>query len=211
MSSGVQRRRVGVFGGAFDPPHLAHVALARTAIEQLLLDELRILPTGQAWHKARSLTPAAHRLAMTQLAFDGLPRVVIDGRELQRAGASYTIDTLEALAQEQPDAELFLLMGADQWEAFGTWRHWQEIAVLARLCVLARPGAAPLLQRPGLPPPIVLQAPPMDCSATTIRDAIAAGGLLADVRRLLPEAVARYISTHCLYGNPPPGPRAPTA
>jgi nicotinate-nucleotide adenylyltransferase len=204
-------RRVGLFGGAFDPPHQAHVALARAAIDQLGLDELRVLPTGQAWHKARALSPAAHRLAMARLAFDGLPQVRIDERELQREGPTYTIDTLQALASELPGAEFHLLMGADQWAAFDTWRRWQDIAALARICVLARPGAPAPLPRPGWPVPDVLNLPPMDCSATAIRDALAAGGLSSDLARMLPEAVARYISAHGLYGHPLPGDAAPTS
>ena len=75
-----QPRRVGLFGGAFDPPHCAHVAIARAALDQLALDELRIIPTGVAWHKSRSLSPAADRLAMVRLAFADLPGIVIDER-----------------------------------------------------------------------------------------------------------------------------------
>ena len=99
-------RKVGLFGGSFDPPHVAHVALAEAALGQLGLDELRILPTGQAWHKSRALTAAEHRLAMARLAFGHLPGAVVDDRELLRAGATYTIDTLRELAAEQPGAQL---------------------------------------------------------------------------------------------------------
>ncbi len=210
MSQSARPRRVGVFGGAFDPPHRAHVALARAAIAQLGLDELRILPTGQAWHKARALSPAEHRLAMARLAFEGQPQVTIDARELQRAGPTYTIDTLQDLAAELPGVELYLLMGADQWQAFDTWRRWQDIAKCARLCVLARPGAPAPLPRPGLPAPQLLELPPLDCSATAIRQALAAGGASSDFARVLPEAVARYISAHGLYGHPLQGDAAPT-
>lgn len=198
-------RRVGLFGGAFDPPHRAHVGLAQAAVEQLRLDELRIVPTGQAWHKTRELTPAADRLAMARLAFAGLPGVRVDERELRRAGPSYTIDTLEALAAELPGAELHLLMGADQWSAFTSWHRWPDILARAQLCVLARPGTEPPPPRPGLPVPQWLAAAPLDCSATAIREGIAAHGLTPELARLLPAAVARYISDHGLYGQPPPG------
>ena len=96
--------RIGVFGGAFDPPHKGHVVLARAALQELQLDALRIIPTGNAWHKIRSLTPAVHRLAMAQLAFSEIDKVVIDPRETQRSGASYTIDTLRELQSEFPGA-----------------------------------------------------------------------------------------------------------
>ena len=210
MSCVPEGRRIGVFGGAFDPPHLAHVALARAAIEQLQLDELRVLPTGQAWHKTRTLSPAEHRLAMARLAFAGLPGVVVDERELLRPGPSYTIDTLEALAVEHPGAQFFLLMGADQWAALPTWHRWQDIAARAQMCVLARPGAQPPVPQIGLPLPRRLELPPVDCSATAIREGMAAGRL-PDLAHLLPEAVARYISSHGLYGHPPPGLTAPNA
>ena len=102
-----------MFGGAFDPPHVAHVALAQAAVEQLQLDQLRIFPTGQAWHKAPPLTASKeHRLALAGVAFGGLPRTVIDDRELRRPGPTYTIDTLRELKAEYPDAQLFLVMGA---------------------------------------------------------------------------------------------------
>ena len=213
MTQALRPRRMGVFGGAFDPPHRAHVDLARAALAQLGLDELRILPTGDAWHKLRPLSPAVHRLAMAKLAFEGLPRVVIDERELQRAGPSYTIDTLEALAREsaQPPAELYLLMGGDQWAALGSWHRWQDVAKLASLCVLDRPGA-PRPAHDGVPAPIWLQAPPKDLSATAVREGLKDGRLSPqDLNALLPEAVARYISAHGLYGHPQPGPPAPNA
>ena len=100
-------QRLGVFGGAFDPPHMAHVALVAAAIHQLALAQVRVLPTGEAWHKQRSLSGAGHRLAMCQLAFQHLPQVVVDARETQRAGPSYTVDTLTQLQNEFPQAQLF--------------------------------------------------------------------------------------------------------
>jgi len=202
-------RRVGVFGGAFDPPHQAHLALARAAVAQLGLDELRLLPTGQAWHKSRPLSPAEHRLAMCRLAFADQPAVVIDQRELRRQGPSYTLDTLQELAAEQPGSEFFLLMGGDQWADFRRWHRWAEIAAQAHLCVFARPGAAEPLPQAGLPPPRVLDLPAMDLSATGVREGLASGRLpAAELALLVPQAVARYISAHCLYGNPQPGPPA---
>jgi nicotinate-nucleotide adenylyltransferase len=105
---------VGVFGGAFDPPHIAHIALAQAALEQLQLDELRVVPTGQAWHKSRTLTPAVHRLEMTRLAFAAMDRVVVDARETLRSGPSFTVDTLAELSSELPAARLFLVIGEDQ-------------------------------------------------------------------------------------------------
>lgn len=214
-------RRIGLFGGAFDPPHLAHAALAAAAIDQLQLDELRILPTGQAWHKSRGLTDAAHRVAMTRLAFAGLPVVVVDEREIRRQGPSYTVDTLREVAAEAPGAALFLVIGADQALAFDRWRAPDEIAALATICVAGRPaegqrapegtqesmglhGQSRPDEAAAASPryPIAggrwqdLRLPPMAVSATGIRQALARGETPAG---LLDAAVARYIAHHHLY------------
>lgn len=190
--------RVGMFGGAFDPPHRAHVALARRAIDQLALDRLYVLPTGNAWHKARTLTPAAHRLAMARLAFAGLPRAQVDDRELRRSGATYSVDTLRELQAEHPGARLHLLMGEDQAGSFTTWRDWQEVARLAVLCVAGRgtgEGVAALRALPGLRVEAIAM-PQMPESATEIRARLTAG---QDITELVEPAVASYIESQHLY------------
>lgn len=194
-------RRVGVFGGAFDPPHVAHAELARAAVDQLALDELRILPTGDAWHKSRPLSPAQHRLAMARLAFADLQRVVVDDRELRRAGPTYTVDTLRELQAEQPDAQLFLVMGEDQAAALTRWHDWETVVSLAVIGVAGR-AAAPGEARAALPPqarfqPLVL--PAMPASATAIRSLVRSGAPIAD---LVAPGVASYIDRHHLYQRP---------
>ncbi len=210
--------RIGVFGGAFDPPHTAHLALARAAVEQLSLDELRVIPTGDAWHKTRPLSPAAHRLKMCELAFGGLPKVLVDDLELRRSGPSYTIDTLESLRAELPNSELFLLIGGDQWAAFSSWHRWQDILALASLAVVERPPSAQApaaVQVPASWPPsakvLRLQVPAMPISATAIRQKLSfysahtsaqatpAWATDPELASMLPEPVARYISLHGLY------------
>jgi nicotinate-nucleotide adenylyltransferase len=202
-------KRIGVFGGAFDPPHCAHLALARAAIKQLQLDELKIIPTGFAWHKDRPLSAAEHRLKMAQLAFSGVDRVSIDEREIKRGGHSYTIDTLEALQAEDPDSRFFLLIGGDQLAAFTRWHRWQDILSRATICVAERPlqASAPadtLAQTPALRQCIHLQLPSMTVSATAIRQLMAThtgskNTSQPDLAGLVPDAVARYISLHGLY------------
>lgn len=194
-------RRLGMFGGAFDPPHIGHVALARAAVEQLGLDQLRVLPTGQAWHKARELSPAAHRLAMAQLAFAEVPHAFVDGRELERAGPTYTVDTLRELRREFPQAELVVVIGADQAEALHSWRESAEVARLATIAIAARArpveaGAAFDASR--LPPGRreAVDLPPMPVSSSDIRRRV---GAREDFAHLVPEAVARYIDRHSLY------------
>ena len=114
------------------------MALAQSAITELALDALHIIPTGQAWHKARALSPPKHRLAMAQLAFQKIPGVVVDDREIQRAGPTFTVDTLRALQAENPRDQLYLIMGADQFAAFRQWHQWREIAQIAIICVASR-------------------------------------------------------------------------
>ena len=193
-------RRVGMFGGAFDPPHRAHVALAAAAVQQLALDRLYVFPTGDAWHKARTLSPAQDRLAMTRLAFAGVPAVQVDDRELRRTGPTYSVDTLRELQAEHPGAGLHLLMGEDQAAGFARWHAWEEIAQLAVLCVAARgngDGVAALRALPGVRTEL-LQLPQMPESATEIRARLTDG---QNVRELVPPAIAGYIETHHLYSN----------
>lgn len=194
-------RKIGMFGGAFDPPHLAHRALAQAAIEQLGLDALYVLPTGQAWHKSRPLTDAAHRLAMSRLAFEGLGPVVLDDREIRRAGPSYTLDTLRELRAEHPQAELYLVMGKDQADVLPSWRNWEEIVGLAIICVADRDLLTGQETRFVPPPRMVdrfckLQMPAMDISATGIRARVANRQGIAP---LVSPAVARYIEANHLY------------
>jgi len=196
--------RIGVFGGAFDPPHNAHVALVQAALAQLGLAELRIFPTGDAWHKERALSAGGHRLAMAQLAFEGLAGALVDARELRRAGPTYTLDTLRELQQEHPGAELVLILGADQAASLPQWHGWREILQRAVVAVAQRPVAthgSPFDPRglAGLPPDArfeTLALAPMDTSATDVRMRAAQG---QDFFRLVPPAVARYIDQHHLY------------
>jgi nicotinate-nucleotide adenylyltransferase len=201
-SVGKHGLRVGVFGGAFDPPHVAHVALAQAAVEQLQLDGLLIFPTGQAWHKTQTLSAPEHRLAMARIAFADVPRTVIDERELRRPGPTYTIDTLRELKTEQPDAQLFLVMGEDQSSSLTKWRDWEAILKLAVICVAARPtamgqdGGQPLQTLPPQAQSRQLRLPSMPGSATQVRAQVAAG---VGIAHLVPPGVARYIEQHNLY------------
>ncbi len=193
--------RLGVFGGAFDPPHIAHVALAQAAVEQLQLDQLRIFPTGLAWHKAHTLTAPRHRRALAELAFAGLAHTAIDDRELRRPGPTYTIDTLRELKAEQPGAQLFLVMGEDQAVALTRWREWEAIVQLAIVCVASRPSLQSLDGEPptGLPAQAelrLLRLPSMPESATQVRGRVARGEGIA---HLVPPGVARYIEQNHLY------------
>jgi nicotinate-nucleotide adenylyltransferase len=197
---------VGVFGGAFDPPHLAHHALAQAAVAQFQLDQLLVMPTGQAWHKNRDLTAAEHRLAMARLAFADVPQVQVDARETQRTGPTYTFDTLTELRQEHPHAKLFLFIGSDQARAFHTWHQWQGILKLATVVEARREAvtgaeaseAAEWHNTPQEKPFVsaVLQMPNMRCNATDIRASIAQGQPISE---WLSPSVWHYIQQHRLY------------
>jgi nicotinate-nucleotide adenylyltransferase len=194
-------RRIGVYGGAFDPPHNAHVAVARAAVAQLALDALHVVPTGQAWHKTRVLSAPAHRLAMARLAFDSLPRTQVDAQELQRTGPSYTIDTVEALQAEHPGAQLMLVLGEDQVRALPTWQRGEDVLKLAIICIAARAVKSPASS--ALDAPIIsgkavrlIELPPMVESSTEIRSLVAQG---RPIDHLVPGAIARYIAKHQLY------------
>lgn len=213
--------RVGLFGSAFDPPHLGHQAVLDAAFAQLGLSEVVVLPTGQAWHKPRPLSDAQHRLAMARLAFADQPRVRIDVREMQRSGPSYTIDTLLTLKAERPDAVWVLLIGADQAVAFERWHRWRDVLALAEVHVATREvlplgaafaaaasGAAdqhtaaaqPAAGQPAWPAGLrPLPMPPVAISATEVR-ALAARG--QPLNGLVTPAVAGYIAAHHLYQTP---------
>jgi nicotinate-nucleotide adenylyltransferase len=202
-------QRLGVFGGAFDPPHLAHVALVEAAVAQLQLDHVHVLPTGQAWHKPRLLSDAAHRLAMTRLAFAHVPQVVVDEREILRTGPSYTVDSLHELKTEYPQAQLYLLLGDDQRRSLSSWHQIGEIARIAIICAAGRDMAVRAwseesgnaLTNPPLTDTLqaricTLDMPLMPHSATDIRVLAATEQALTG---LVSPAVERYIHEHHLY------------
>jgi nicotinate-nucleotide adenylyltransferase len=210
--------RLGVFGGAFDPPHTAHRQLVEVALRQSELDRMILLPTGKAWHKARPLTAAHHRMAMLRLAFAGMPRVEIDPRETLRDEPSFTVETLVQLQAEQTaagrDGRWFLYIGQDQAESFQRWKSPDRIAKIATIMVAARG------QPVGLNPEFstnsegrqiqvpfgafgLLTLPPVDTSSSQIRAAAARNQLPDLVKQgLVEDAVARYIEEHQLYRDP---------
>ncbi len=206
MRSGPSRR-IGIFGGSFDPVHNAHLALARLALKELALDELRWVPAGQPWQKTRPMTPAADREAMVRLAIAGEPRFVLSRCELERDGPSYTADTVAELQGAEPETEWFVVIGQDQYAGFHTWERWQEIVARATLAIADRPGAGPAADPHVLQAPhATVRLPMMDVSSTDIRGRLAAGESIAD---LVPAPVARYIESHRLYIDPPSQGREP--
>ena len=185
--------RLGVYGGAYDPPHLGHLVAASDACEALGLDRLLWIPS--AVHPLKPVRTAADvRLEMVRAAVAGDGRFVADGLELQRAGPSYTVDTLRELRAREPEAELFFLTGADNLRELPRWREPGEIARLATLAVLERAGEA----LPADPPlaAVAVMVTRVDVSSTDIRRRVAAG---QSIRYLVPEAVRAVIERERLY------------
>ncbi len=204
-------RRIGLFGGSFDPVHQGHLALARAALAALDLHELRWVPTGESWQKARPLTPAVHRVAMIELVMADEPRFVLERCELERGGPSYTLDTVRQLARaqaehaEHDEAQWFLLIGQDQYANLHTWHEWRALLGEVTLAVAARAGQPPMAPAlDGVPHSwVTLPMPPVPVSATDIRRRLAAGEPAATLApALVAPAVAGYIARHALYGPP---------
>jgi nicotinate-nucleotide adenylyltransferase len=192
--------RLGVFGGTFDPPHIGHLIAAQDSLERLQLDRIRFVPAAIPPHKQSSagLTPASLRRALVRAAVAGDPRFEVDPLELERAGPSFTVDTLRLLHERLPDARLVLLIGADQYAEFDTWQAPDAIRRLARIAVLTRTGSP----RPDGDVPIEhVAVTRIDVSSTEIRRRVAAG---ESIRYLVPRAVEAIIRSESLYAVPSP-------
>jgi nicotinate-nucleotide adenylyltransferase len=191
-------RRVGVFGGTFDPPHLGHLAIAAWARDTLGLERVLFVPAGQPPHKrGRKRTPARHRLAMIRLAVRGTPEFRVSTWELDRRGPSFTIDTLEHLARTR-GTELHLIVGADSLDDFRTWKRPDDILALSRLAVAGRPGSGTRGEAWARRTRRVdwIGNPLVEISSTLVRERVRAG---YSCRYLVPDPVWRYVGQHRLY------------
>ncbi len=189
-------RRIGVFGGTFDPPHIGHLVAAVDARQVLDLDVVLLVVANVPWQKvgARAVSPAADRLAMVHAAVADRPGLEVSDLEIRRGGPSYTADTLGDLRAAEPDAELFVILGRDAAAGFTTWERHDEVARLARLVVVDRPG-----------PPVDLDPafawtrvdiPELEISSTELRQRVADG---RSIQYLTPEGVATCIGERGLY------------
>ena len=197
-------RRIGLFGGSFDPVHVAHLALARCALDALALDAVYWVPAGLAWQKGGAAASAAQRAAMVALAVAGEPRFALERCEIDRAGPSYTIDTVLQLRAREPGAQWWLIVGQDQLERLPTWRRWRDLVALVQLAVANRAGEAPALPAELGAAGVTLHAlamPALEVSSSEIRARVAAG---REIASLVPAPVAGYIAEHGLY-RPPSG------
>jgi nicotinate-nucleotide adenylyltransferase len=181
--------RIGVFGGTFDPVHVGHLAIANAALEELGLDRVYFVPAQRSPLKEKGPSAEAEdRLAMLSASIADEPRFQVSRAELDRAGPSFTVDTLETLRRE---GELFLILGSDAYADFERWREPERIRALATVVLAARPGA------PNAPEGVrMLDSPLLDISSRELRARAARGRSL---RYLVPEAALRYIEEHGLY------------
>ncbi|HEX5420693.1 MAG TPA: nicotinate-nucleotide adenylyltransferase [Gammaproteobacteria bacterium] len=131
---------IGIFGGTFDPVHYGHLRTGFELIERLALSELRFIPCAHPPHRPAPRTPGRLRLRMLQAAIRGEPRFVADGRELERPGPSYTVETLESLRADLPGRALCLVLGMDAFLGLPGWYRWQQLLELAHIVVAHRPG-----------------------------------------------------------------------
>lgn len=197
--------RIGVFGGTFDPPHVGHVRVAADVADHLALDRVLWVPARVSPFKREAeISDADVRLEMVREAVSLDPRFEVDARELARPGPSYTVDTLEELRAEHPEAEIFLILGADQFEELERWRAPERIVRAARLAVMDRGGTVAR----ALVPEVFAAVPgiegaatfvpvrAVDLSSTGVRAAVANG---EDPAGSVPEGVARLIRARGLY------------
>lgn len=197
------RPAIGVLGSAFNPPHLGHLALAQEALWQLDLDEVVLVPTGEAPHKRIVDDPGRElRLAMTRLAAADDPRFTVSTLEVERDGPSYTYETLQLLVREKGEPDLVFVMGADAAVGFESWREPRRVVELARLAVARRSGisdadvGAVMRSVNAEGRATMLEMPQFGVSSSAVRERAAAGRPL---RYLVPEAVARFIEERGIY------------
>jgi nicotinate-nucleotide adenylyltransferase len=214
---------IGLLGGTFDPIHFAHLRLAEEVADAFGLQQVHLIPAGVPPHREQPRASPRDRLEMTRLAIAGNPRLTVDPRELDRAGASYTVDTLTEIRRESGNRPICLLMGADAFVLLTTWHRWEELFELAHIIVARRPGFPLEQMASSLPQPLLEQyqrrlkddysallASPagglftheltaLDVSATALRDLIRRR---VSLRYLLPDAVIAYIEKQGLYREP---------
>ena len=199
--------RLGIFGGSFDPVHYGHLLLAESCREQLRLDRVLFVPAGSPPHKqGHALTLAAQRVEMLALATGGEPAFEVSPLEVEREGITYTVDTLERLSAERPNAELFLLLGGDMFADLPNWRRPERVVELAVPAVVLRPGSpAPdfaaleafaSADRVAAAWQAQVQMPGVGFSSSEIRLRVSEG---RSIRYQTPRAVEKYIEVQGLY------------
>jgi nicotinate-nucleotide adenylyltransferase len=196
--------RIGILGGAFNPPHLGHLVLAQEAFGQLRLDRVVFMPYGEPSHRSLEDDPGAEaRLTMCEYAVGADARLAVSRLEIDRAGPTYTVDTLRELRSRSPDDDFVLLLGGDQAAALGSWESPEEVLSLAVVAVAERDEwrRASILDRlrglEGADRLSFFEMPRMEISSSMVRTRARSG---QPIRYLVPDKVANYVGAQSLYG-----------
>lgn len=197
--------RLGIFGGTFNPPHLGHLVCAQEAYLQLELDRVMLMPARIPPHKAVDDEPGpTHRLELCRVATEDDPRFVVSDLEMRREGPSYTVDTLEELHSQDPDTELFLIVGGDVAAGLPRWHEPERVLSLATPAIAKRRGTPrasiedALGALPGGERACFFRMPRVGFSSTMVRDRVRSA---QSIRYIVPDGVAKYINEHGLYGG----------
>lgn len=191
-------KRLGVLGGTFDPPHVGHLVTAVNVLHELHLDRVLLVVANDPWQKADLVvSPASDRLAMVEAAVDGVAGLEASSIEIDRGGPSYTADTLAQLQAQEPDAEIFLIMGSDAAHLLDTWERVEEVRERATLVVVNRPGASPTRVPMGWDV-LQVEVPRLEVSSTDLRARAVDGRPL---RWLVTEPVIHVIHQRRLYAD----------
>ena len=197
MSPGL---RIGILGGTFDPVHVGHIVAGAAVRHELGLDRVLLVVANEPWQKTglRTVTPAAHRYAMVEAAAAEVAGLEASDLELERGGLSYTADTVAALAERHPTAELFLVVGADLVPELSGWERIEEVRAGVTLVVVTRPGATQSSPPGGDWRWRAVVIPALDISSSDLRARVASG---RPIDGLVPPAAARYIAQRRLYAG----------
>jgi nicotinate-nucleotide adenylyltransferase len=188
-------KKIGVFGGAFNPPHKGHVRLARDFADRLSLTEVMVIPSFIPPHKsAAALVNAQDRLEMCRLAFCDDPRFTVSATEIERGGKSYTYDTLLEIKKSNPGAALYLIIGSDMFLTFHTWRRYEDILKICTLCTAARENGLTFAENPYNA--LISDLPALELNSTAIREKLKNG---EDIEAYVGGKVAGYINGRGLY------------
>lgn len=197
MNAESRPRRIGIFGGTFDPPHVGHIKIAERAIHQLHLDRLYFVPAYLPPHKRNGTSGSPRqRLTMVQQATRNNPRFRVASFEINRKGVSYTIDTLHYFRRRHRNAKLFLIVGGDNFRQFRTWKSSLEIMEFARLVVYNRHGVSDRGTKTPPTTPVYLRGIFLDVSSTLVRRRVQHG---ESIHTLVPLGVEQYIRKKKLY------------
>ncbi|GKQ42513.1 putative nicotinate-nucleotide adenylyltransferase [Companilactobacillus sp. RD055328] len=187
------KKSIGILGGTFNPPHIAHLVMAQQVLDQLSLDEIWFIPDNIPPHVDRKdAIDAIHRVEMVRLAIEDNPQFKLDLTEINRGGVSYTFDTMKLLKKANPDVDFYFIMGGDMVEYLPTWNHIDELTKLVQFVGVCRPG----FEQDSKYPVIWVNSPLLNISSTDIRNKLNANHT---IKYLVPNKVEEYIKQEGLY------------